>query len=98
MLDPFSIPAVADELVGSLASLLAAASPARMHPEESYQVTVNRLRAQKVKLHRKPLPVAVVKATCSSACLPLGGSVRSLRRDRCSGSSGAAGCRSPRGC
>ncbi|MGH3867573.1 MAG: TRAFAC clade GTPase domain-containing protein [Pseudonocardiaceae bacterium] len=62
VLDPFSVPAVADDVTGALASRLETAQPARMHPEQSYLVTVQWLRDQGVKLTRKPLAVAVVKA------------------------------------
>ncbi len=62
VLDPFSVPAVADDLTGALAYRLAAAQPAKAHPEQSYLVTAQLLRDQGVKLVRKPLAVAVVKA------------------------------------
>jgi len=62
VLDPFSVSAVADDLTGALASRLAAAQPAMMHPEQSYLVTAQSLRDQGIKLKRKPLAVAVVKA------------------------------------
>lgn len=62
VLDPFSVPAVADDLTGALASRLAAAQPAMMHPEQSYLVTAQSLRDQGIMLKRKPLAVAVVKA------------------------------------
>lgn len=62
VLDPFSIPAVTDDLTGALASRLEAAQPAKMHPEQSYLVTAQLLRDQGIKLKSKPLAVAVVKA------------------------------------
>jgi hypothetical protein len=62
VVDPFSIPAVIDELTGALAPRLTAAHAALMDPEQSYLVTVQRLDDQGVKLDRKPLAVAVVKA------------------------------------
>lgn len=62
VLDPFSVPAVADDLTGKLASRLAAAQPAELHPEQSYLITAQWLRDQGVELRRKPLAVAVVKA------------------------------------
>ena len=62
VLDPFSVPAVADDLTGALASRLAAAQPAMMHPEQSYLVTAQSLGDQGIMLKRKPLAVAVVKA------------------------------------
>lgn len=62
VLDPFSVPAVADDLTGALTSRFAAAQPAKLHPEQSYLVTAQWLRDQGVKLARKPLAVAVVKA------------------------------------
>lgn len=62
VLDPFSVPAVADDLTGVLASRLAAAQPAMMHPEQSYLVTAQSLRDQGITLERKPLAIAVVKA------------------------------------
>lgn len=62
VVDPFSIAAVADDLTGPLAPRLAAAHPARTDPEQSYLVTVQRLGYQGVRLARKPLAVAVVKA------------------------------------
>ncbi|MGB6165541.1 MAG: hypothetical protein WBF75_23795 [Pseudonocardiaceae bacterium] len=62
VLDPFSVPDVADEVTGALASRLATAQPAKVHPEQSYLVTAQWLRDQGVKLKRKPLAVAVVKA------------------------------------
>lgn len=62
VLDPFSIPAVAGELTGTLTTRLQAAQPARMHPEQSYPITAQMLRDQGVDLARTPLAVAVVKA------------------------------------
>lgn len=62
VLDPFSVPAVADDLAGALASRLEAAQPAKMHPEQSFLVTTQSLRDQGIRLKRKPLAVAVVKA------------------------------------
>jgi hypothetical protein len=62
VLDPFSVPAVADDLTGALASRLAAAQPAMMHPEQSYLFTAQSLGDQGITLKRKPLAVAVVKA------------------------------------
>ncbi|MGH3972624.1 MAG: TRAFAC clade GTPase domain-containing protein [Pseudonocardiaceae bacterium] len=62
VLDPFSVPAVADELTGNLAARLTAAQPAGIDPEQSYLITAQWLRDQGVKLTRKPLAVAVVKA------------------------------------
>ena len=62
VLDPFSVPAVADDLTGVLAARLAAAAPALMHPEQSYQLTAQSLRDQGIPLRRMPLAVAVVKA------------------------------------
>jgi len=62
VLDPFSVPAVSDDLRGALAPRLSKAQPAQMHPELSYLVTVQWLRDQGVALTRKPLAVAVVKA------------------------------------
>jgi hypothetical protein len=62
VLDPFSIPAVADDLTGTLASRLEAAQPAKLHPEQSYPITAQLLRDQGINLKRKPLAVAVVKA------------------------------------
>jgi len=62
VLDPFSIPAVADDLTGAFASQLEAAQPARMHPEQAYLVTAQLLRDQGITLTSKPLAVAVVKA------------------------------------
>lgn len=62
VLDPFSIPAVADDLTGTLPSWLEAAQPAEIHPEQSYPITTQLLRDQGVDLASKPLAVAVVKA------------------------------------
>ena len=62
VLDPFSIPAVADDLTGAFACQLEAAQPARMHPEQAYLVTAQLLRDQGITLTSKPLAVAVVKA------------------------------------
>ncbi len=62
VLDPFSVPAVIDDLTGDLASRLEAAQPARMHPEQSYLVTAQSLRDQGITLKSKPLAIAVVKA------------------------------------
>jgi hypothetical protein len=62
VLDPFSVPMVADQLRGPFAPRLAAAQPAREEPESSYLVTAQWLRDQGIKLPRKPLAVAVVKA------------------------------------
>ncbi len=76
VLDPFSIPAVAGELTGTLASRLQAAQPARMHPEQSYPITAQLLRDQGIDLARKPLAVAVVKADLLLA-LPPGAGLRS---------------------
>ncbi|MGH3696356.1 MAG: TRAFAC clade GTPase domain-containing protein [Pseudonocardiaceae bacterium] len=75
VLDPFSIPAVAGELTGTLAGRLEAAQPARMHPEQSYPITAQLLRDQGVDLARKPLAVAVVKADLLLA-LPPGAGLR----------------------
>lgn len=62
VLDPFSIPAVRDDLVGAFALSLEAAQPAGMHPEQSYLVTAQLLRDQGIKLKSMPLAVAVVKS------------------------------------
>jgi hypothetical protein len=62
VLDPFSIPAVADDLTGTLASWLETAQPAKIPPEQSYPITTQLLRDQGVDLASKPLAVAVVKA------------------------------------
>jgi hypothetical protein len=62
VLDPFSVPEVAVSLQGALAPRLAAANPAQLDPEQSYLVTASWLRDQGVRLARKPLAVAVVKA------------------------------------
>jgi Double-GTPase 2 len=62
VLDPFSMPAVASSLHGALAPRLTAAHPAQLDPEQSYLVTASWLRDQGVRLARKPLAVAVVKA------------------------------------
>lgn len=62
VLDPFSIPAVRDDLTGALAARLEAAQPAMMHPEQAYLVTAQLLRDQGIKLKSKPLAIAVVKA------------------------------------
>lgn len=62
VLDPFSIPAVAARLSGPFAERLAAAQPARLHPEESYLLTARRLSDHQALLRRWPLAVAVVKA------------------------------------
>jgi hypothetical protein len=62
VLDPFSVPEVAGALRGAFAPRLRAAEPAHLDPEQSYVVTVQWLRDQSVRLRRKPLAVAVVKA------------------------------------
>jgi hypothetical protein len=62
VLDPFSIPAVADDLRGPLPDHLAAAQPAAEPPEDSYLITAQWLRDQGADLARLPLAVAVVKA------------------------------------
>ena len=62
VLDPFSIPEVAGVLRGALAPRLRDAHPAQLDPEQSYLVTASWLRDQGVRLTRKPLAVAVVKA------------------------------------
>ncbi len=62
VLDPFSIPAVRDDLGGAHVPRLEEAQPALMEPEPAYLVTVHWLRDQGVNLARKPLAVAVVKA------------------------------------
>lgn len=62
VLDPFSVPAVADAFKGALAPRLQQAQRALMHPEQSYLVTVQWLRDQGVELKRKPLAIALVKA------------------------------------
>jgi len=62
VLDPFSIPAVRDDLTGAMAFRLEEAQPAMLHPEQAYLVTAQLLRDQGVKLKCKPLAVAVVKA------------------------------------
>jgi hypothetical protein len=62
VLDPFSVPAVAGALRGTLAARLEAADPAHLDPEQSYLVTIQRLRKEQLALRRMPLAVAVVKA------------------------------------
>ncbi len=62
VLDPFSIPAVAEGLTGPLAPRLAAAHPARMSPADSYRVTAQRLADHRARCGGWPLAVAVVKA------------------------------------
>jgi Double-GTPase 2 len=62
VLDPFSIPAVVDEMKGEFAPRLAAAHPALAQPEPSYLVTVQWLRDQGVDLRRTPLAIALVKS------------------------------------
>lgn len=62
ILDPFSVPAVADDLRGPLAPRLVAARPAEERPEDSYLITAQWLKDQRVELGRLPLAVAVVKA------------------------------------
>jgi hypothetical protein len=62
VLDPFSIPAVADELRGPLAGQLTEAQPALQAPEESYLVTAQMLGDHGIELGKLPLAVAVVKA------------------------------------
>ena len=62
VLDPFSVPEVAEALRGALEHHLEAAQPAHLDPEQSYVVTVQSLRDQGVRIARKPLAVAVVKA------------------------------------
>ena len=62
VLDPFSVPEVASALRGALEPRLQAAQPAHLDPEQSYLVTASWLRDQGVRLDRKPLAVAVVKA------------------------------------
>ncbi len=82
VLDPFSVPAVADDLTGALASRLAAAQPARMHPEQSYLVTAQCLRDQGVMLKRQPLAVAVVKADLLLGLAPATGLHREAESGR----------------
>ena len=62
VLDPFSVPEIAGALHGALQPRLEAAHPAQLDPEQSYLVTASWLRDQGVRLARKPLAVAVVKA------------------------------------
>jgi len=81
VLDPFSVPAVADDLAGALRSRLEAAQPAKMHPERSYLVTAQALRDQGMKLKSKPLAVAVVKADLLLGLPPAAG----LHREAASG-------------
>lgn len=61
VLDPFSIPAVVNELRADPAAL-DEAQPAQLDPEQSYLVTTQWLADQRVALGRMPLAVAVVKA------------------------------------
>lgn len=62
VLDPFSIPAVTNDLTGPLAFRRRVAQPASTHPDQAYQVTAQLLRDQGIRLKSKPLAVAVVKA------------------------------------
>lgn len=62
VLDPFSVPAVVDELTGRFAARRTVAQPAGIDPEQSYLITAQWLRDQGVKLTRKPLAIVVVKA------------------------------------
>jgi hypothetical protein len=81
VLDPFSVPAIADDLSGVLRLRLEAAQPAKMHPERSYLVTAQSLRDQGMKLKSKPLAIAVVKADLLLGLPPAVG----LHRDAASG-------------
>jgi hypothetical protein len=61
VLDPFSIPEVRDRLAGGFDEELATAG-ALHDPEDSYQVTVQRLRKYGTKTHRQKLAFVVSKA------------------------------------
>lgn len=78
VLDPFSIPAVRDELRADRATL-DRAHAATANPEQSYLVTVQWLRDRQVRTDRQPLAVVVVKAdvltgVSSATALVTGGS------------------------
>lgn len=70
VLDPFSIPAVIARLEGEQ---VCAAEPAREDPADSYDVTVQWLKAQRKDSARLPLAVAVVKADRFLGLPPAGG-------------------------
>ena len=81
VLDPFSIPDVRGELrLPSFRSLEAKANAAVTDPEESYNGTVNRLRAYGVKTETRQLALVLSKADLLSQ-LPIKGNLRSGRSD-----------------
>ncbi|GAB3408074.1 TRAFAC clade GTPase domain-containing protein [Flindersiella endophytica] len=61
VLDPFSVPELRDQLAGGFDDELAAAGAVH-DPEDSYQVTVQRLRKYGTKTHRQKLAFVVSKA------------------------------------
>ncbi|MFC0111130.1 TRAFAC clade GTPase domain-containing protein [Kibdelosporangium aridum] len=62
VVDPFSIPWVTDQLGGPYHPRVAVANPAVDDPDQTYQVTVRRLRDYRIDTKRRNLAIAVVKA------------------------------------
>jgi len=62
VVDPFSVPWVADQLTGARNSRLVEAHPASEAPEHVYQVTVRRLAEYGVRTSARHLAIAVVKS------------------------------------
>jgi hypothetical protein len=62
VVDPFSVPWVADQLTGARNSRLVAAHPAKEDPERVYHVTVRRLAEHGVTTAGRHLAVVVVKS------------------------------------
>lgn len=62
VVDPFSVPWVADQLTGARNSRLVAAHPAKENPERVYHVTVRRLAEYGVTTAGRHLAIAVVKS------------------------------------
>jgi hypothetical protein len=62
VVDPFSVPWVADQLTGARTSRLVEAHPAREAPDQVYHVTVRRLTEYGVATAKRRLAIAVVKS------------------------------------
>jgi Double-GTPase 2 len=82
VLDPFSIPEVADQLRGAHAARLAEAQPARTPPGEAYELTAQRLADHRARQHEWPLAVAVVKADLLLGLPPAAGLEPAADSDR----------------
>ncbi|WP_424187966.1 TRAFAC clade GTPase domain-containing protein [Actinokineospora sp. G85] len=73
VIDPFSIQSVQDSLGGKSAPAVVASNPAVDDPEESYQLTIRRLRDYRVDTSKRKLAIAVVKADLLTKLPPADG-------------------------